>query len=164
MTLLPTVILLLLTPTTLSLPLTSPSTDLAEIAAVSPRACYSQCGSICYSSTQVTTARNWGYKFYQADSTSGGSSYPHTYSNYEGFSFMVGGPYQEFPILGSGTYNGGKWLAGGGFVFVLWLMLEFFVLGSPGPDRVIFNSRGQRAGEITHTGASGSSFVKCSGW
>lgn len=35
--------------------------------------------------------------------------------------------------------------------------------GSPGPDRVIFNSNGQRAGEITHTGASGNNFVGCSG-
>ena len=38
------------------------------------------------------------------------------------------------------------------------------VLGSPGPDRVVINGSGQRAGEITHTGASGNNFVACSGW
>ena len=36
--------------------------------------------------------------------------------------------------------------------------------GSPGADRVVFTASGQRAGEITHTGASGNNFVACSGW
>jgi hypothetical protein len=36
--------------------------------------------------------------------------------------------------------------------------------GSPGADRVILTSSGQRAGEITHTGASGNNFVACDGW
>ena len=38
------------------------------------------------------------------------------------------------------------------------------MIGTPGADRVIFNTQGQRAGEITHTGASGNNFVACSGW
>jgi len=33
--------------------------------------------------------------------------YPHTYNNYEGFSFGVSGPYLEFPMLESGVYTGG---------------------------------------------------------
>jgi hypothetical protein len=37
-------------------------------------------------------------------------------------------------------------------------------IGSPGADRVILTSSGQRAGEITHTGASGNNFVACDGW
>lgn len=36
-------------------------------------------------------------------------------------------------------------------------------IGSPGPDRVIINTSGKLAGEITHTGASGNNFVGCSG-
>ena len=35
--------------------------------------------------------------------------------------------------------------------------------GSPGPDRVVINGSGQRAGVITHTGASGNNFVGCTG-
>jgi hypothetical protein len=65
----------------------------------------------------------------------------HQYNNYEGFNFPVSGPYQEFPIKSSGVYTG----------------------GSPGPDRVVFNTNGQYAGAITHTGASGNNFVGCSG-
>ena len=43
-------------------------------------------------------------------------------------------------------------------------MLLISVTGSPGADRVVINGSGQRAGEITHTGASGNNFVACSGW
>ncbi len=32
-------------------------------------------------------------------------------SNYEGFDFIVSGPYQEFPIKSSGVYSGGKTLS-----------------------------------------------------
>lgn len=35
--------------------------------------------------------------------------------------------------------------------------------GSPGADRVVFNTNGEYAGAITHTGASGNDFVGCSG-
>lgn len=37
------------------------------------------------------------------------------------------------------------------------------MIGSPGADRIVFNSTCQLAGEITHTGASGNDFVGCSG-
>jgi hypothetical protein len=92
------------------------------------------------------------------DHAQGSSSYPHTYNNYEGFDFPVSGPYQEFvsrprhvnmrpaddmqPIMSDfDEYDG----------------------GSPGPDRVIFNTRCELAGVITHTGASGNNFVDCEG-
>jgi hypothetical protein len=65
----------------------------------------------------------------------------HQYNNYEGFNFPVSGPYEEFPILENGVYTG----------------------GSPGADRVVFNTNGEYAGAITHTGASGNNFVGCSG-
>ncbi|OAL05232.1 ribonuclease-domain-containing protein [Phaeosphaeriaceae sp. SRC1lsM3a] len=136
-------LLLLLTPVALALP-TSVVTEVeapveGEIEA---RQCYVQCGSTCYTSSQVSAARNAGYNYYSQGSQAGSSTYPHTYNNYEGFDFLVSGPYQEFPLRTSGAYTG----------------------GSPGADRVIFNTRGQRAGEITHTGASGNNFVACSGW
>ncbi|KAI1799560.1 ribonuclease-domain-containing protein [Daldinia bambusicola] len=98
------------------------------------------CGSKYYSATQVNQAAQKACSYYSSGSAPGG--YPHTYNNYEGFSFSVPGPYLEFPLLSSGSvYNG----------------------GSPGPDRVIINTSCKLAGEITHTGASGNNFVGCSG-
>jgi hypothetical protein len=67
-------------------------------------------------------------------------NYPHRYNNYEGFDFPTPGPWYEYPIMSShSVYNG----------------------GSPGPDRVVFDSNGDFDLLITHTGASGSSFVAC---
>ncbi|EUC47345.1 hypothetical protein COCMIDRAFT_90528 [Bipolaris oryzae ATCC 44560] len=138
-----TLLLSLLPTLALALPTTDSAESLDVLAAVESRqSCYVKCGSTCYTSAQVTTARNAGYSYYQNGDQAGSSTYPHTYNNYEGFSFLVSGPYQEFPLRTSGAYTG----------------------GSPGADRVIFNTRGQRAGEITHTGASGNNFVACSGW
>ncbi|KAH7384378.1 Ribonuclease/ribotoxin [Phaeosphaeria sp. MPI-PUGE-AT-0046c] len=136
-------LLLLLTPVALALP-TSVVTEIeAPVEAeIETRQCYVQCGSTCYTSSQASTARSAGYNYYRQGSEAGSSNYPHTYNNYEGFDFLVPGPYQEFPLRTSGAYTG----------------------GSPGADRVIFNTQGQRAGEITHTGASGNNFVACSGW
>ncbi|KAK7192355.1 hypothetical protein DPSP01_004941 [Paraphaeosphaeria sporulosa] len=114
----------------------------AESAVIAERACYVQCGSKCYTSSQVSAARSAAYQYLQSGDTAGSSTYPHKYNNYEGFDFLVSGTYYEFPLLTSGTYSG----------------------GSPGADRVVINSSGQRAGEITHTGASGNNFVACSGW
>ncbi|KAF2190092.1 ribonuclease-domain-containing protein [Zopfia rhizophila CBS 207.26] len=105
------------------------------------RQCATTCGSNCYTSSQVTAAVNSGCNYVNQGGTAGGSSYPHQYNNYEGFDFPVSGPYYEFPIKPGGVYTG----------------------GSPGPDRVVFNANCQRAGAITHTGASGNSFVGCSG-
>ncbi|KAF2264849.1 guanyl-specific ribonuclease F1 [Lojkania enalia] len=131
-------LLFFLAPITLALPVdTSPIDNPLEIR----QSGSITCGSTTYTSSQVTGARNSGYNYVKQGGTAGGSSYPHTYNNYEGFDFLVSGPYYEFPLLKSGAYTG----------------------GSPGPDRVIFNGNGQRAGEITHTGASGNSFVGCSG-
>ncbi|KAK3050690.1 hypothetical protein LTR09_008056 [Extremus antarcticus] len=97
------------------------------------------CGSTYYSASKVAAAINQGYDYYASNAKA--DSYPHTYNNYEGFDFIVSGPYQEFPIKSSGVYSG----------------------GSPGADRVVFNTDGDYAGAITHTGASGNNFVGCSG-
>ncbi|KAK4502172.1 hypothetical protein PRZ48_005597 [Zasmidium cellare] len=99
------------------------------------------CGNNYYSSGQVSNAVNQGYNYYANGEQVGSGDYPHTYNNYEGFDFPVSGPYQEFPIKESGVYTG----------------------GSPGADRVVFNTDGEYAGAITHTGASGNNFVGCSG-
>lgn len=104
-----TSLLLLLTPVALALP-TSVVTEVeapveAEIEA---RQCYVQCGSTCYTSSQVSAARSAGYNYYRQGSQAGSSNYPHTYNNYEGFDFLVNGPYQEFPLRTSGAYTGGK--------------------------------------------------------
>ncbi|KAI0514333.1 Ribonuclease/ribotoxin [Xylaria bambusicola] len=97
------------------------------------------CGSTYYSATQVNQAAQKACTYYKAGSTA--NSYPHTYNNFEGFSFPISGPYLEFPMLSSGVYTG----------------------GSPGADRVIINTSCKLAGAITHTGASGNNFVGCSG-
>lgn len=74
---------------------------------------------------------------HQQNNTGG---YPHEYHDYEGFSFPTVAPWYEFPILSSyDPYTG----------------------GSPGPDRVIFDSKGAFDSVITHTGASGDNFVAC---
>ncbi|EME45057.1 hypothetical protein DOTSEDRAFT_61650 [Dothistroma septosporum NZE10] len=99
------------------------------------------CGNNYYSYDQVNDALNQGYNYYENDQQVGNDGYPHQYNNYEGFSFPVSGPYEEFPITESGVYTG----------------------GSPGADRVVFNTNGEYAGAITHTGASGNNFVGCSG-
>jgi hypothetical protein len=171
-------LLLLLTPVALALP-TSVVTEVeapveAEIEA---RQCYVQCGSTCYTSSQVSAARSAGYNYYRQDDQAGSSNYPHQYNNYEGralidewefnianfrtlgFDFLVSGPYQEFPLRTSGAYTGGKTAHKD-----MHVEQHTEISGSPGADRVIFNTQGQRAGEITHTGASGNNFVACSGW
>ncbi|OTA88150.1 hypothetical protein M434DRAFT_62642, partial [Hypoxylon sp. CO27-5] len=98
------------------------------------------CGSTYYTATAVNQAAQKACTYYNSGEAPGG--YPHTYNNYEGFSFAVSGPYLEFPLLASGSVYTG---------------------GSPGPDRVVINTSCKLAGEITHTGASGNNFVGCSG-
>ncbi|KAJ2893385.1 guanyl-specific ribonuclease f1 [Zalerion maritima] len=97
------------------------------------------CGSNAYTSGEVKSAANTACQRVNADSQVNG--YPHTYNNYEGFDFLVDGPYDEFPILTTGIYKG----------------------GSPGADRVVINDDCGIAGVITHTGASGNNFVGCTG-
>ncbi|GAM83208.1 hypothetical protein ANO11243_011940 [Dothideomycetidae sp. 11243] len=100
-----------------------------------------ECGNTYYSADAINAALNQGYDYYSNGEEA--HSYPHQYNDYEGFDFGgVSGPYQEFPILSSGRLYRG---------------------GSPGADRVIFNTNGELAGVITHDGASGNDFVGCSG-
>lgn len=66
------------------------------------------CGSTYYTATQVNQAAQKACTYYSSGDAPGG--YPHTYNNYEGFSFSVSGPYLEFPLLSSGVYTGGRLL------------------------------------------------------
>lgn len=103
-------VLVALAPFALALPTTSPALSPAEEASdiAVRQSCYVQCGSTCYTSSQVTAARNAGYSYYQQGSTAGGSTYPHKYNNFEGFDFLVSGTYYEFPLKTGGVYTGGK--------------------------------------------------------
>ncbi|KAL2074327.1 hypothetical protein VTL71DRAFT_8105 [Oculimacula yallundae] len=146
------------------LPLILLFTTATSLPVLEERAAHT-CGSTAYSAAAVNAAAQKACSYYKSGSAPGG--YPHTYNNYEGFSFGgVAGPYQEFPIpcvpciaevnlsqscpiyhddlrqdLDSNTFA-----------------------GSPGADRVIINVPAcKQAGAITHTGASGNNFVACSG-
>jgi hypothetical protein len=116
-------LLLLIAPVALSLPVTEAPVE--DAALESRQSCYSRCGSTCYTANQVTAARNAGYSFYNQDKTAGSSNYPHQYNNFEGFQFLVSGPYQEFPIRSSGVYSGGT------FVLKSILLKNFGVLTIP---------------------------------
>ncbi|EXJ87745.1 ribonuclease T1 [Capronia coronata CBS 617.96] len=106
------------------------------------KSCAETCGTVCYYQSTIDKAVAEGYSLYQSGQTEGSDEYPHKYNDYEGFDFPVAGPYYEFPILHTfKAYDG----------------------GSPGPDRVIFNTNGDLAAVITHTGASGNDFVECDG-
>lgn len=103
-----TTTLLLTLASTLALALPTTVEDATALAAVEARqSCYVKCGSTCYTSAQVSAARSAGYSYYSSGDTAGSSTYPHQYNNYEGFDFLVSGPYQEFPLRTSGTYTGG---------------------------------------------------------
>ncbi|OAA50024.1 Ribonuclease/ribotoxin [Beauveria brongniartii RCEF 3172] len=119
--------------------------SLVAVASAAPAELVSRaattCGTVNYSASQVNAASQAACNYVNSGSTAGGSTYPHQYKNYEGFSFPVSGPYYEFPIKSSGVYTG----------------------GSPGADRVVINAQCAQAGAITHQGASGNNFVGCSG-
>ena len=79
------------------------------------------CGSDRYTASQISSAASRACTLISEGEEAGSSKYPEKYNDYEGFGF--GGaskPYYEFPILESGTYNG----------------------GSPGADRVIVSTSG----------------------
>lgn len=101
------------------------------------QACYATCGVTCYTQSTVKNGLSEGYNDYMNGKTPHG--YPHAYYDRDGFDLLVTGPYLEFPILHSyRAYTG----------------------GSPGPDRVVFNTQGEYAGAVTHTGASGNMFAQ----
>ncbi|KAI6008349.1 ribonuclease T1 [Pisolithus orientalis] len=93
------------------------------------------CGNNYYTSTNIYDAIS------QAES-GGGGDYPHQYEDYEGFSFpSCTGEFFEYPLEQGYVYTG----------------------GSPGADRVIYDSSGDFCACHTHTGTSTyDGFVECS--
>ena len=81
----------------------------AAPASLSPRA-EAICGSVYYSASAVNAASQAACSHFRAGTTVGSNSYPHRYNNFEGFNFGgVASPYQEFPIMSSGSiYTGGE--------------------------------------------------------
>ncbi|OTA64661.1 Ribonuclease/ribotoxin [Hypoxylon sp. EC38] len=91
------------------LPLVAFLTSVSAIPLVGERAAQAAttCGSTYYTATAVNQAAQKACTYYNSGEAPGG--YPHTYNNYEGFSFAVSGPYLEFPLLASGSvYTGGE--------------------------------------------------------
>ncbi|KAF7341168.1 Guanyl-specific ribonuclease C2 [Mycena venus] len=101
-----------------------------------------ECGSNTYTVSQVSAAVSGGFS--HVNSPLGSDSYPHQFFDDEGLDlFCSGSTWLEYPIL-----PGGKAYAG----------------GSPGADRVVFNTAGTYCAVITHTGASSEDgFVSCRG-
>jgi hypothetical protein len=86
---------------------------LATLASAAPRAQIisrdepAVCGDQEYTAKQVAAAMEAACKHFQ-DGTDV-NDYPHTYNNYEGFEFKgYDGPFQEFPIIPGGVYDGGE--------------------------------------------------------
>lgn len=140
------------------------------------------CGSNYYSSSQVSDALNQGYNYYSEDEQVGSDDYPHTYNN---VSLPIYKLYYSFEsLLTLSTVrrlrlpsrrpiprvpDRGGWCLLWRYDTSITLYIipsnsaDFVPPGSPGADRVVFNSNGEYAGAITHTGASGNDFVGCSG-
>lgn len=100
--------LALMAPLAFALPTSVASSAAVEDAVLETRqSCYVKCGSTCYTSAQVSSARSAAYSYVKSGGVAGSSTYPHKYNNYEGFDFLVGGTYYEFPLKTGGVYTGG---------------------------------------------------------
>ncbi|GJE87563.1 ribonuclease T1 [Phanerochaete sordida] len=104
----------------------------AQAAALVPLATCN-CAGTSYTSTNINAAIT------KAQS-GGAGGYPHQYNNFEGFSFPACSPkFFEYPLKTGAAYTG----------------------GSPGADRVIYDTKGTFCGCLTHKGAIGNAFLKC---
>jgi len=67
------------------------------------------CGRVSYHREDVDEAVAEACRLHAAGKRVGGrSGYPHRYSNFEGFTFAASGPYEEFPILNTGSLYAGS--------------------------------------------------------
>lgn len=99
------------------------STTLVAVAAASPFGLFKRqgdggngtsvtCGDNTYTSEDLEGATSEGCTLHHAGETVGNNDYPHTFNNREGLPLEGDGPYQEFPILTDGIYDGGKLASG----------------------------------------------------
>ncbi|KAJ6471080.1 guanyl-specific ribonuclease C2 [Mycena vitilis] len=98
------------------------------------------CGRNRYETYEVNSAVRTGYGYLKKGKTI--SNYPHVLN---GIKSLLAAECKdvtayEFPILPDAIFNGST---------------------GPGPDRVILNGSGDYCGVLTHTGASGNTFVSC---
>ncbi|KAF2664159.1 hypothetical protein BT63DRAFT_418289 [Microthyrium microscopicum] len=106
------------------------TTSFASPIILDPGQSAATCGNNHYTSAQISSAVSTGCKFYHSGTGAGGSTYPHAFKDYEHIPMSSNGPWEEFPIMKKGDYNG----------------------GAPGADRVVFNSACQLSAVVTHTG------------
>jgi hypothetical protein len=91
-----------------------PDDNVSAVSSLLDKRADAQCGSQYYSATATNAASQKACSYYNAGTTVGSNSYPHTFNNNEGFDFAVSGPYLEFPILSSGSlYAGGMYIVMG---------------------------------------------------
>lgn len=62
-----------------------------------------QCGRSLYNKQQIDKAVAEGCRLHEAGEQAGRNGYPHRFNNYEALQFAASGPYQEFPVLASGS-------------------------------------------------------------
>jgi hypothetical protein len=62
-----------------------------------------QCGRSIYNKQQIDRAVAEGCRLHEAGEQAGRNGYPHRFNNYEALDFAAKGPYQEFPVLISGS-------------------------------------------------------------
>ena len=62
-----------------------------------------QCGRSIYNKQQIDKAVAEGCRLHEAGEQAGRNGYPHRFNNYEALDFAAKGPYQEFPVLISGS-------------------------------------------------------------
>lgn len=66
------------------------------------------CAGNRYSADDVSAAADASCKLLKAKKTVGNNNYPHEYKNFEKIKFAVDGPWYEFPIVRSGTFDGNR--------------------------------------------------------
>ena len=88
----------------------SASTTLAGLAAAATASVASAqmtCGRNNYTSDQIEDASDEACRLYRSRKQVGRNNYPHRYNNFEGFEFQgYDAPFQEFPIVSGGVFDG----------------------------------------------------------
>ncbi|KAG6817710.1 hypothetical protein H0H87_004501 [Tephrocybe sp. NHM501043] len=99
---------------------------IAQALVVERQASGCSCAGVAYTASDI-------FKAVAKAEAGGASGYPHKYHDYEGFSFPAcSGTFYEYPLKSGSVYSS----------------------GSPGANRVIYDTDGDICACLTHTGAS----------